>query len=457
MRGVSKSLRFPQGGIARNLNYRDTTYPREDSVYCTPMAVNVIGECAFSSRMRGGSRPGLKSFSGTQPSKATSRGWLWPNGEPMLWGGEDNPEIIYNVDEPTVLPDGAKVLNQHESFSVKATKGSLPDTLSAAVMYRDRFVVAGGNLWYASRTTNHGDFDFGGEADDPTRPMAGMIAKSGTAGENITALMTDGDDKLFITTKRRLCMIGGEIASGMSVISENVGCVSRDAWCSADGRMFFIGANGMYVIADGGVTLVSQNIPEDLKGLSSAILVYDPERNGIHVFASTGDWFYDIESRAFWRLQYARDIRPQFAGSAMVDGVNRVVFYCADSKWRYWDDSVSEEDGSPIYSKVAIGPFKCGNGDDTDGMLDKLTATFARGGVNVVVDGYFGKSAEAALSSAESMTGEAFTVTFGADWNPNVHVRSRGAWCVLVLSANGRWAYESIKADIKVLGGLRYE
>lgn len=453
MRTVQKALRFPLGGLARNLNYRDTTYPSEESVYSTPLASNVIGECAFSSRARGGSRPGMTEFTGTQPSRDAQHKWLWPNGEVIKWSSDS--EMVYAVDEPVVMPDGGVVVDQHESFTVNCTKGNVPDTASAVALYRDRLFVASGNMWYASRTTDHGDFDYGGEKDDVTRPVAGTISASAHKGETVTAFMPVGDERMFLATNRRVCVIEGEPTSGMKTLSEFTGVISHDAWCNADGSVYFVGQNGLYAFAEGGPMLVSSQIPEALRGLASAVLVYDPERKAIHILATASDgtrtdWFYDIGNKAFWPLSYDSDERPLLGGAAVIGGVNRTVFLCADGSWRYWDDTTDCE----CESFVAIGPFKCGTRDDTDGMLDKLTVTLAKGSEDVSVEVYTANSAEMAVYSAENCNPER-TYTFGGGWNENVHARCRGAWCLLLLRSEGKWAYESITAATKTLGGLR--
>ena len=539
MRSVSKALRFPLGGVAANANCRDTTYPSEDSIYSTPMAVNVIGECSFSSRFRGGSRPGLAPLD-SAPTITKSADWLWPNGENIVIGGgsrwevdvdslnpalpvgyeikvtsveirvdaessvfyeiyingisagefeslgslrdetiigtyfmvgadptfgdvklvtEASYDLILDVSEEYKMPDGRRVVDQHAALSVTAAKGAIPSTISAFAFYRDRFVVANGNAWYASRVSVHDDFDYGGEGDDPTRALAGQIAQAGREGEEITALIPVADAQLYVATARRFGVFSGELTQGLTLLSENTGVISRDAWCNADGAVYFLGANGLYGVGESGVMNVSQAIPEAFKGVDSAVLVYDPKRNGIHIFAERGvvhiDYFYDIANKAFWPMSYAATKRPVSGGAAVIDGENVVVFKCADGAWRKWSDSATSDDGSVLSSAVAIGPFKCGTNDDVDGMLAAITATMANGSAAVGVEGYMGKSAEDAYDKMLAASNYDFHISVNAGWNEKIYPRCRGAWCVLKLASFGRWAYEAIKADIKVLGGLR--
>lgn len=502
MKSAAKMLRFPLGGLAKDGSYRDTTYPTEESVYSTPMAKNVIGECAFSGRLRGGSRPGLKAVENIE-SSGTAR-WLWPNGEPILWPGGSHWELhgdgdVSHFRAGYLEESGLWVLqdNSREGFVISTSdapksservvfhasppdltfevvyelvtvsgghmifgtfeSATLPDGSQIVLshqptcLYRDRVFKAEGSVWMASRTGDHGNFDFGGEADDPTKACAGNLAYAGRKGEDITAFAPFGDSRIFIATRRSLAVISGEPTSAMAMVSENVGIVSADAWCNADGALYFIGPNGMYVAAEGSAILVSKQLPEDLKGLDYALLVYDPHYRGIHIFTENADWFFDIERKAFWPVEYPATMMPDAGGLVMVNGVNRTIFHCVDGEWRYWDDSQTTDDGEDIESSVAIGPFKCGVNDDVDGMLDSLNVTLANESANCEIRIYVGKSAEDAVRSSTFLG----PYQFGEGWNPVVRPRVRGAWCVIKLYATGKWSYESIQANIKVLGRLR--
>jgi hypothetical protein len=456
MREVTKALRFPLAGLGRHLSYRDSTYPPEDGAYMTPAASNVVGGCAFSNRERGGSRPGLSVVS--VASIAGDRVWLWPNGDRITWPDGDIVAFA-NADVLAASLGNFSVALMHGTFSVNATKGSAPSSCTAFARYRDRFVVAGGNMLYASRTGDHGDFDYGGDGEDVTRPVALSLALAGREGDNITALMPIGDQRLYVATARGLAVIPGEPTSGMAWISNNVGAISAHAWCDADGTLFFLGANGMYAAGDGAAVLISKQLPEDLKGLSSAVLVYDPEWSGIHILG-TGqdhDWFYDISRKAFWPMTYPAAIRPVGGGSVPIDGVNATVFICADGSWRKWNDSATaDSDGSPITSSVAIGPFRCGANDFGDGILDTLSMALGEGSANVTIEIYTAKSAEASILAAAAGATPNATLTASEGWNNLQRPRVRGAWATIVLSAAGRWAFEGLAAGIKTTGVLRY-
>ena len=397
MRNVAKRLKFPLLGVAKNLSYQDTTYPTEGREYATPMAVNVIGSCVFEGRTRGGSRPGLAA-----------------------------------------VPQGTQVTESHPTD----------------IIYRDRKIVFDGSVWMASAIGDHGDFDFGKDSGDPSRAVAGNVALAGKSGEAITAAIPVSDRVLFIATRRAIRMVQGEPTAAVSPVSDNVGVISRDAWCFDGQRVWFMGANGLYAMAPGeSPLLASSQLPDDFKGWSAATLVYDAENRGIHIFGQS-DYFYDIEAKAIWPIQYNAAIRPTTGGAAVIGGVNKTAFRVGN-EWYFWDETAAKDAGLyHVASKVVIGPFRCGVRDDGDGILDALTVTLANGGANVNLSVNTAKSAEAAVMTASgSEPMRSFSVITG--WNPVVRPRVRGAWAVIVLSSTGRWAYESILANIKTLGRLR--
>lgn len=398
MRNVAKRLKFPLLGVAKNLSYQDTTYPTEGREYATPMAVNVIGSCVFEGRTRGGSRPGLAA-----------------------------------------VPQGTKVSEAHPTD----------------IIYRDRKVTWDGSVWMASRTGKHNDLDFGADSGDPTRAVAGNVALAGKSGEAITAAIPVNDSVLFIATHRAIRMVQGEPTAAVQPISDNVGIISRNAWCFDGQRVWFMGSNGLYAMAPGeSPLLVSAQLPDDFKGWSEATLVYDPENRGIHIFGPS-EYFYDIEAKAIWPLSYNAALRPSAGGAAVIGGVNRATFRVGN-EWYYWDESSDKDAGLyPVASSVCIGPFRCGVRDDGDGLLDALTATIANGSTSVSIDVFTAKSAEEAVELSSSSVSSLRSFTVATGWNPVIRPRVRGAWCVLVLRATGRWAYESILANIKTLGRLR--
>ena len=460
-----KEMRFPVVGLS------DTVPSSRLCGAYTPAAFNVIFRAPYNLDSCGGTRPGLKAFSGDVPISQKTSHWLWPNGEPILWPDGDNMAFA-ELGSKVIMPDGSALFKQHEVFDVSASKGNVPAECSAFAWYRDRFVVASGNMWYASRSGVHDDFDYGGDGDDVSRAAAGSVALAGREGETITALAAIADNSLIIATKRSIWRASGEPTLLMSQISDNIGIISRDAWCWDGMRFWFLGPNGLYVMVLGEPpVLVTPHLNHTLSGLGSATLVFDPERNGIHILMPYAmDGFYDISNKAYWPVIYPASKRPTGGGVAMLDGKNRVVFLCADNAFRYWDEDQDTDDGTAIPSACAFGPITHTTGNTEQAFLAELdfefddSITAANG---VAISGYVGNTSNAVIELVQNAIGEMlgpeietvnekFRYSVSPGWNHVVRPRVRcNSFSPVVWSTGGRWAISKITAVHRGCGRIR--
>lgn len=457
MQSAAKVLQFPLAGLARDMDYRKAYIPSEGAAFATPMAVNVIGECPFSGRLRGGSRPGMTRVVGVSPSG--EGGWAWPNGMEIGW--TEALDMSYDTFGTAIDSPFGKILDQHGQFNVSAAKGNVPDGCSVMAYYRMRLVVAKGSAWYASRQGDVTDFDYGGDSEDVGRAVVGNVGRAGCEGEEITAIAAPTDAFMVIATKRSMKLLSGEPTAGaLSAISDFTGIVSRNAWCWDGSVFWFVGLRGVYAMApgEGAAKLVSNRLPEDLEGFTEATMVYDPSRRGIHIFGTQDgerrDWYFDVENGAFWPLSYSASVRPTMGGTAVIGGKHIAVFRCSDGEWRYWDDKANDDDGVPFTSFVAIGPLRASARDDMDGMLAEVSATIGKDSCGTFFKVYAAHSPEQAV--ADAIAGE-FKQGFGvsAGWNHVTRPRVRGAWVILSITATGRWSYESVTTVCKMFGRLR--
>lgn len=397
MRSSTKTLHFPLAGLDRSRSYGVATEPSENRVYATPLAVNVRGTDVFGGRYRGGSRPGLTEI-------ATP----------------DKPFDVF--DKPTTF-------------------------------YRGRKIYADGKLWYASRSGDITDFNVSGDGDDPSRPVIGKVGfASLNDTEPITAVFCVATSALFVATRRSVWMCEGDVTTGSFVrISSYAGVVSKDAW-AYDGTVFyFVSTNGIYAFAPGqGVVRVSDNVPEEISGMTNALVAYDAEPHALHIFTDKGDWFYDIAAKAWWPQEFHADHRPMAHGVVF----DKVMFLGKDGRYRYFDKQSTSDGEYSIDTVVAIGPIRAGMSEDVDGMISKLSATLAVPSGQVVCDIYVGKSAEESVAATLSKRPVASVELIGGS-NRNFRPRVRGAWVTLVLSSSAPWAFESMMAEFKSLGGVR--
>lgn len=465
-----KEIRFPFNGQSSVI-----LSSRLGSSY-TPASVNVLLRHPSSWEKCGGTRPGLKPFTGTQPSEATTNRWLWPNGEPVAWPSGDGMTFS-DATTKVVMPDGGVLMNPHETFTVRASKGDIPNSISTCAMYRARLVVSSGSMWYASRSGVIDDFDYGGDMEDLARAVAGNVALAGREGETITAIAAVADAMLFVATKRSLWRVNGEVLQSISQISDHTGIISRHAWCWDGVRFWFWSDKGLYAhVAGEPIANMTPHLADTVRGWRAATLVFDSERNGIHIFGIDGagaasDWFYDIANRAMWKMQYPSVKRPSSGGLAMIGGVNRVVFLCADGTWRYWDESQATDDGTNIVSALAMGPVTHTTGNTENAFLAELdfeldTSITSQTGVRV--SGCVGRTANEAIEAAKSLVGwaasgasgtsayEKFAYSVIPGWQKVVRPRIRcNSFAAVVWSTSGRWAISKITAVHRGCGRIR--
>ena len=464
-----KEIRFPYSGQSSVI-----ASSRLGSSY-TPASVNVIFRSPHNWGNCGGTRPGLKAFTGPQPSPPAASKWLWPNGEPIKWPGGDDV-LFTEIGSKVVMPDGSTLFDQHETFNVSASKGSVPSSLTACAWYRARMVVAGGTMWYASRLGAMDDFDYGCDYKDISRAVAGNCALAGREGEDITALCAIADSMMYVATKRSLWRVTGEVTQSMSLVSEHTGIISRHAWCWDGMRFWFMSDKGLYAAIPGEPIMnMTPHLEDAVRGWSSATLIYDSERNGIHIIGMNGesaaDWFYDIANKAMWKLQYPQTKRPSSGGLAMIDRKNRAVFLCADGVFRYWDEAQATDDGTPIISALAMGPVTHTTGNTENAFLaeldietDKSVTPSTGPDVSLCV----GRTSDEALANAVSLVGwiaggaigtnnyVKFMCVAAQGWKKVVRPRIRcNSFVAVVWNTTGRWAISKITAVHRGCGRIR--
>lgn len=400
MRTSVKTLHFPMAGVDRSSSFRASTEPSENRIYAAPFAKNVRGTDVFGGRERGGSRPGLIPVS-PSPVKPTIE------------------------DKPTAF-------------------------------YRGRKVYSDGKLWFASRTGDHSDFNYSGDGDDVTRPAMGKVGfASVNDAEEITAVFSISPDILYISTRKSLWAIQGDVGSGAVFrVAENAGVVSKNAWTYSGNTVYLASPDGIYAYASGqGAVRLSDRVPEELRSMTEAVCQYDPENEAIHLFTDVGDWYFELKAKAWWPQEFISSHRPMCSTVTLADGLLKAAFYGKDGVWRAFGGSGSQN-YETVNSSVAIGPFRCSAREDCDGMFDSFLTVLAKDSGNVSVKIFTGKTAEDSVSAAESGSC-IWSGILNAGLNYTIRPRVRGAWVTMVLSSSSPWAFESMTAITKALGGLR--
>ena len=400
MRTSVKTLHYPSAGLDRSLSFRSATEPSDNRVYATPCALNVRGTDVFGRRFRGGSRPAFTS----------------------VGVGQDQSAEVY--DKPTAF-------------------------------YRGRKIYAEGALWYASRAGDLTVFDYGGDGEDPTRAAMGKVGDVvRNDAATITAVFSVDSSAIYISTANTLWVCRDDVTTGTFVRAiPFAGAVSKDAWTFDGQRFYIVSANGVYAYTPGeGASRISTSIPEELCGMTQALCQYDPKYNAIHIFSDAGDWYFELDAKAWWPQSFHDEHRPVLG---CVFG-RKPRFYCKDGVWREFDeDTTIDDEDHPIESKVVIGPIRCASREDGDGLFDKFTSALAKESGVVAVELYVGKTAEDAVTAAEESRAMAWHESIIGGYSRSCYPRVRGAWVCVRFVSTAPWAFESMTAVTKALGGLR--
>lgn len=471
-RTAHRNLVFPLAGVIRRSGYREATRP-----FSAPWAVNVRGVAPLEGRIRGGSRPGLVAVPGV--IVAAEGAWLWPNGEPLEWTDED--AMTFGLMEDAITaPDGSKIVNPASLITVTAEKGDAPVGYTFSCVYRDRVVLAKDNVWYASRVGDHADWDYGADMGDDSRAVAGTVELAGRSGLDITAIVPYRDAAMFVATANSLHVLNGDPATGtLRVLDENIGIIAPYGWAWNGEILVFLSNDGVYVGTVGAAPqrFSEGRIPKELRNIdvdaNTVTMAYDPGARGFHLFITpetgTGKhYFLDIENKAIWPVVFG-DTEHQPVIAARIKGteMERVVVKGRDGTWREFSDDASDDDGTAIESHVLLGPVMLAPEDVRDAMLAEIHGIMAEG-LPSVVDWHvvMGDSAEGAADTAHVGIVSALagnfpdsvvnaTGTWTAGRNPVVRPRCRGSWIVVWISANTKWAFESIALVARQLGRNR--
>ena len=433
MNQFAKEVRFPLNGLGRAGGFRSYE-PGDGSAPFTTDCVNVWGRDTFLNRARGGSRPGLAPF--TDDFNGL---WCWPNGEPILWG--EGSAITLGLDFESSI-GGLYIADSHQRIDAEATKGDIPAESKCTSYYRARLVISSGPAWYASASGDRGNFDYGGDYENPGRAVAGNVGLADRKGDEITCLASVEDTRLYVATQNGLWVYNGELTTGERVcISPEVGIVGPSAWTWNGNSLYFLSPRGVYRLTPGQeLAPVSAQLPDGLRNASAdTVLCFDPEYEGVHILNAGDGYTYFMETGgAIWPETFAA---PGLVPTACVRlenrGVRQVVFRCADGTYRHFRRN-SGDGASPVSSRVVLGPVRLSRHDSLAAVTNFVTAIFAKNSANVSVTVRTADSAETCLEGG----GESFTFTAG--WQQVNRCRLRGAWCSIELESAGRWAYESV-------------
>lgn len=355
-----------------------------------------------------------------------------------------------------------------------ATTGDVPTGRPLIARYRDRMVLAGGDTdpqnWEMSKAGDPDDWDYSQIGSDAQSAVAGNNANAGEIGEPIKSLMVTSDDYMVFGCRNSLWMLRGDPAYGgqIDALSRTIGVVDGGAWAPGPGgEIYIISRDGLYVIPAGGgmpSSLSREKVPQELRDLSGDAmdvqLAYDVRHRGLWIYltdpvsASREQWFYSIETGAFWPDTMQGDHEPTsvhayVSNQAWDDGV---LLGCRDGYIRRHHHLFEHDDGSDIDSYVVYGPIAMGERPGREGKWQDMVGVVAQDSGDVTWEVLKSDTFEGIVDASVRETG-----TWAAGATNRVYPRVRGTVGALKLKGptKEKWAVERVIVRFERAGRQR--
>lgn len=367
------------------------------------------------------------------------------------------------------------ILKTVEPYTV--LRGVGIDVPTLVCTYRGRLVCAAPKnnrpFWIMSRVADATDMDLGDLVSRPTKAYAGNNTDVGQPAEGIKALIPFSDDYLLFGCDSSLWVLEGDPGAGgrMQVVSYSTGIIGSRAWCFAEGRLFFMGLGGLYVMNGtrqfeqvGARRIAALDLVNPATTLVQ--MVYDNADQAVRIFMTPRDgsvgrhvWYYP-QTDAFFEDQYPAACGPwsvdQLTGAAEID--RRILLGGDDGLLRRPDTAAYSDDGVAIATQVRTPPFELANG--TVQMLAReLQASGVPGSGPVdwfLMTGASCQEAASKPTSQSARAGQWFQQT--DSFQQPVGLRERTAAVQLALSslsATKRWAIERMILRVQSISRRR--
>lgn len=337
--------------------------------------------------------------------------------------------------------------------------------------WRGRTILSGllldGQSVFASRVDDPTDWDYGATPFSADQAWALTTGQQGVVGDKVTGLCPYTDDTLIIFGTNSIQVLDGDPHYGgkRRFITDSIGAAWGKAWCRDDkGNIFFVSNDmGIYVMsASNPPQRISQPIEQLLQdkntGEVNIVCGYDYRTQAIHFFmtplAEPGPSRHltlELRTMAWSELVFANDQHDPLC-CAIFDGNepdDRGLFFGSwDGYVRRFDHEAEDDDGTPIESEVAIGPFITPTIDEV--MVSELQAVLGDESGDVDFEVLVGRTAEEAIDS-ESVYDGTFRAGRGF-----THPIRRAAYALYVkLKSTNKWSMEQLRIVIGALGLVR--
>lgn len=337
--------------------------------------------------------------------------------------------------------------------------------------WRGRLVLSGllkdAQNIFMSAVDDPRDFDYSPTSPSATDAVALNLSSLGLIGDVVTCLIPYTDDVLVVGGDHTIWMIRGDPLDGgrTDLVSSSIGMAWGEPYClDPYGNIyFFSNRTGIFTLVPGQQPQrISQAIETLLKdidtGLNSIRLMWNDELQGLEVLitwldepADTTHFLYEARTGAWFTREFANhDHNPLcccvFDGNLASDRV------CLIGSWdgyvRALDPTATDDDGTPIASRVVIGPIVTGKMGEV--IMTGIFAEFAKDSSDVTYNILVGDTPEEALVADPFLSG-----TWTAGLNPTTADRVSAHSLYVEILGDNKWAMEKMRLRVADLGKVR--
>lgn len=356
-----------------------------------------------------------------------------------------------------------------------ATTGEVPTGCRIVARWRDRVILAGDpnlpNVWHMSRLGDPLDFDT--SQTDVLAAVDSTTADCGKVGDAITAVVPFSDGYVVFGCTNSIWILNGDPAAGgtQSALSYSCNILDQWSWCRGPhGELYFLGTDGLYVIAPGGASypqpLSREILPQELTNLDPALydisLAWDADDHGVRIMVcpyvnqATKHFFYDVDGKSFWKDSYSRTDEPIILHAYKTDrlGDPNLLWGCRDGYIRHADEKYESDDGTAITSYVQYSPVRLSGNDYDHAIVQEIDASLAADSDDVSWELYVGDTNEAAVDASSAFASGTWAGD-GLQYKNRPNARAGSAVLKLSNGGNRPWSIERVVALVQITGRQR--
>ena len=368
----------------------------------------------------------------------------------------------YRVYDPrgSELPNRLDIVKEWKAES----GGEMPKRGKLLCGWRGRMVIAhladDPQEWHMSKQGDPLDWDLYPPVMNVQQAVSGAVSKIGKVPDVVNCLIPYNDDLMIVGCDHTLWRFTGDPMFGgqLDLMSDITGISFGRPWCKdPEGIVYFFGSRGgVYAMAPAGAPqrITMKTIDRKLADIDLSVyrieLVWNTRDDGMHLFkipylgggTVVSHFFWERKTGAWYEDKFG-DTTCQPTAVAVLDGDGAadraLIIGGEDGIVRRWTETVNNDDGFPIDSRVLIGPVMKPE-TDFEFRIDQLEAVLAsdQGGGNY----------EIIPTDDPGTVGNPYASgQLTAGRNPIIRSRARGAAIYIRLSNSSvgeRWALEDI-------------